>query len=455
MHGTSSEKSAAPLNAGTTVPTCAHRKLRVVAAQRSGAPNSSTSRSRVGVVVAALGRVELQLRGERDRVHVARRRGRSTRRVKRSVGAAACATGSAPSTSNPARVDRRAQRPPPAASARRLLESTPPRRRRDAGAARDPLPGGLHDADQPVGGVDRDDHVLRRVGEAVDDQRLGVGLELGAPGWRRRRRPRLQVQLGLGRARRARVQRDHAPGDRADHEEREPDRDRNAAHCSSVSCKSSSHTRAVADRAELGVAGAQRPARRAHAHDPPLLEVDRCLCSPGDPDRAQLAGLLVRRVRGRPSRRRRRRAARGRERRAPAIGSRIAAGRRAVGGLLERRRRRPAGPRGPARQRRLERLRIPQLERRRDAGSRGSGPRAGSARRRRRRRAARRRRRGTPCTGRTLSSASRTRVLERHRVEPVHQQQARDRAVVERGASRSASEPSSATASKIRSRPSP
>ena len=48
----------------------------------------------------------------------------------------------------------------------------------DAGAARDPLPRGLHDADQPVGRVDRHDHLLRLVAEAVDDQRLGVGLEL-------------------------------------------------------------------------------------------------------------------------------------------------------------------------------------------------------------------------------------------------------------------------------------
>ena len=47
MHGTVSVKSAEPSKRGTSAPTCVHRNERVVDAQRSGGPNSSTSRSRV------------------------------------------------------------------------------------------------------------------------------------------------------------------------------------------------------------------------------------------------------------------------------------------------------------------------------------------------------------------------------------------------------------------------
>ena len=47
MHGTVSVKSALPVNSGTSAPTCVHRNERVVEAQRSAGPNSSTSRSRV------------------------------------------------------------------------------------------------------------------------------------------------------------------------------------------------------------------------------------------------------------------------------------------------------------------------------------------------------------------------------------------------------------------------
>ena len=46
MHGTSSANSVEPVNDGTSDSTRAHCSGCVVAPQRSGAPNSSTSRSR-------------------------------------------------------------------------------------------------------------------------------------------------------------------------------------------------------------------------------------------------------------------------------------------------------------------------------------------------------------------------------------------------------------------------
>ena len=92
--------------------------------------------------------------------------------------------------------------------------------------AGDALPVRLDRAGQRVAAVDRRDRVRRRVGQAVDDQPLDVGLEalehrvqLDHPA------PGFEVELALGRARRARVQRDDAPGRRRVHEEREPDRD--------------------------------------------------------------------------------------------------------------------------------------------------------------------------------------------------------------------------------------
>ena len=42
-----SGNAVAPVNAGTSTSSSAHRKLRVVAAHRSGSPKSSTRRSRV------------------------------------------------------------------------------------------------------------------------------------------------------------------------------------------------------------------------------------------------------------------------------------------------------------------------------------------------------------------------------------------------------------------------
>ena len=85
----------------------------------------------------------------------------------------------------------------------------------DAAAAGDPLPARLDHADEPVALVDRDDRVAVRRARAVDDQRLGVGLELEPRVRRLQRGPRRQLELGLRRAGRARVERDDGAGDAA------------------------------------------------------------------------------------------------------------------------------------------------------------------------------------------------------------------------------------------------
>ena len=160
--------------------------------------------------------------------------------------------------------------------------------------AGDALPARLHHADELVGAVDRHDRVLRRVGHAVDDERLGVGLEglqhrvLGAQPL-----PRLEVELALGRAGRARVEPDHAARDGRDHEEREPDRDLERRPLLVGEHEVVEPHRAVADGAELGVARAHRPAGLAHAQDPPLVEVQQVAVLGRERERAQLA-LLVR-----------------------------------------------------------------------------------------------------------------------------------------------------------------
>ena len=47
LAGTASRKVVDPVNDGTSASAWCQTRLRVVVAQRSGAPNSSTSRSRV------------------------------------------------------------------------------------------------------------------------------------------------------------------------------------------------------------------------------------------------------------------------------------------------------------------------------------------------------------------------------------------------------------------------
>src|SRR5581483_8937604 len=77
-----------------------------------------------------------------------------------------------------------------------------------------------------VAAVDRRDRELRRVGEAVDDQRLGVRLE-GLENRVRRDElpPGAEVELALGRARRARVEGGDLPRHGALEQKGEPDRD--------------------------------------------------------------------------------------------------------------------------------------------------------------------------------------------------------------------------------------
>ena len=71
MHGTSTVNVVEPVNDGTSDSMRAHWNECVVAPQRSGAPNSSTSRARVGVIVGAPRRVDVDLARQRDRVDLA------------------------------------------------------------------------------------------------------------------------------------------------------------------------------------------------------------------------------------------------------------------------------------------------------------------------------------------------------------------------------------------------
>ena len=59
------------MKAGTSTSAWCQTRLRVVVAQRSGAPNSSTSFSRVSASYCAPRRLDHDLGAERDRVHLA------------------------------------------------------------------------------------------------------------------------------------------------------------------------------------------------------------------------------------------------------------------------------------------------------------------------------------------------------------------------------------------------
>ena len=155
----------------------------MVAAQRSGSPNRSTSAlAGLGVVAAPRG-IDVDLRGQRDREDLAARR-LGHAEGERSVGAAASGThvdvvdpelgrdAARPRRSRPRRVMPRSARR--AAGAKNASTAFC-----DGVAARDALPAGLDHADQLVAAVDRHDRVVRRVGEPVDDQRLDLGLEVG------------------------------------------------------------------------------------------------------------------------------------------------------------------------------------------------------------------------------------------------------------------------------------
>ena len=160
---------------------------------------------------------------ERDRVHVARRTAR--RPAARSAASAPprAATGSAPSTSNAGR-DASSAAPPAARAGPRGTARTA-----SATPAPPEIPSqrGLHDADQPVGGVDRRDHVLRRrrpsrltisASESGSSSQLRVGRARRSPTPRRSSSDSV-APAGLGYSAIT------LPRDRADHEEREPDRD--------------------------------------------------------------------------------------------------------------------------------------------------------------------------------------------------------------------------------------
>src|ERR1700682_724679 len=93
-------------------------------------------------------------------------------------------------------------------------------------AAREAVPAQANDADQPVALVDRDAVAVVRVADAVDQQRLDVGLEL------RQHRvggleepPGIERDEGLGGAGGAGVERRHAVRRAAAEEESEPDGD--------------------------------------------------------------------------------------------------------------------------------------------------------------------------------------------------------------------------------------
>ena len=148
------------------------------------------------------------------------------------VGAAAYLTDRAPMISNSG-SGRRSARPEPRPGA--MLMPAPPRPRSSskkpdtacvhAGTTGDALPAGLDRPGERVAAVDRRDRVLGRVGQAIDDQPLDVGLqapqdrvELDHPA------PGCEVQLALGGAGRAGVEGDHAAGGGRVHEERQPDR---------------------------------------------------------------------------------------------------------------------------------------------------------------------------------------------------------------------------------------
>ena len=200
-----------------------------------GRPEQADQALAGGRVVGAPGRLDHHLDRERDHVHLAparlghlqvehehRRRRVAHRRAlpaPRTRARARRVEGSGRRRAGGLRAHART------ASAWRPVEERRHRllHRRAAGQA---LPVRLDRAGERVAAVDRRDGVRRRVGQAVHDQPLDVGLEplehrvqLDHPA------PGCEVQLALGRAGRARVERDDAPGGGRVHEEGEPDRD--------------------------------------------------------------------------------------------------------------------------------------------------------------------------------------------------------------------------------------
>ena len=161
-----------------------------------------------------------------------------------------------------------------------------------------PAPVGLDQPHERVAAIDRRDREGGRVREPVDDQRLGVGLEVlqhrvepDQPA------PRGEVQLALGRPGRARVHRHHAVGRAAAQEEGQADRQLEAGPELVGQVEALQPQRAHAHRAVRGVARAQRPAALARAHDLPLVEVEHVAVVVGHAEAAQVAVLVRLRLR--------------------------------------------------------------------------------------------------------------------------------------------------------------
>ena len=184
-----------------------------------------------------------------------------------SVGAAACATGSAPEDlergirhAHRTRARRSSPRPPPRSPARPRCPPSSPSPRRRAGRRRRSARSRAAAASAIR---------LMTSASASASRSPSTGFSAHQP------LPRLEVELALGRAGRARVQPDHAARHGRDHEEREPDRDLERRPLLVGEHEVVEPHRAVADGAELGVARAHRPAGLAHAQDPPLVEVQQ------------------------------------------------------------------------------------------------------------------------------------------------------------------------------------
>ena len=161
--------------------------------------------------------------------------------------------------------------------------------------ARDPLPAHAHEADEPVALVDRDDRMLPRAAEPVDDHGLDVGLEPLEHGIRGDELlPGAEVELALGGPGRARVHGDDTADGAAAEEEHEPDRDPERRPQLVRELEPLQPGRPRAGRPVRPVAGEERAAGLARADDPPLLDVEHVAVVGRDRHRAQVAALLGR-----------------------------------------------------------------------------------------------------------------------------------------------------------------
>ena len=179
MQGTSSANDVAPVKPGTSAvdarPLEGLRRRRPALGRAEQLDEALARRVVVGRASPGRSGSAWTARSCRPRAPPAR----STCRWKRSAGAAAYGTGSTPRTVNSGSGARRAGGGLDAHAAARLAQraKNPATRLVDRRAAGDALPALLDQPDEPVALVDRHDRVAARVAEAVDDQRLRVGLE--------------------------------------------------------------------------------------------------------------------------------------------------------------------------------------------------------------------------------------------------------------------------------------